>query len=519
MQTSTKVVKSSKKQTPVMSQKQLDAIAELKKYYPELQEDLVINGNLNLADRYIEMLPDNLVVNGSLDLRSACRFDELPNNLVVKGNLYLCDDFEIKYPEKMEVHGSISVVHGEDLPANFIVGDDLILSEYTDTLPENLTVKGSLSLKGTRINELPIGLKVLGNLDLSELPITSLPEDLYVGGNLKCYKTKLKGFPRTVFVGMGLDISHTDIKVFPSQFKVINGDLSIDKTRIKYLPDNLKVCGTFWASDSSLVELPENLHVSNYLQLEGSVISEWPKGLVADECIDMARCPLETLPDGLHVNGQLDIGGTNIKQLPKDLIVNRTLRITDGSVEKLPPFVNAGSLHLPAGRVKRDILPEGFTLTGDLSLWIIDDKETPDPIILPNNMKIGGNLCLQSSRQKSLPKNLFVGGDLDMRNQAEIKSLPDGLKVGGKLKLGRHWEIIKDFLLGNLSIDGTVEMPFEEYRMGYAMSYHVSEAIMARVSRKGDIVTLSPEPKKAPKNQDGGELSEAPTKAKVLAKA
>jgi hypothetical protein len=519
MQTSTKVVKSSKKQTPVMSQKQLDAIAELKKYYPELPDDLVVNGNLNLSDRYIEMLPDNLVVNGSLDLRLTCRFNELPNNLVVKGNLYLNDDFEVKYPEKMEVQGSISVVHPEDLPENFVVGDDLIVSEYADFLPDNLTVKGSLSLKGTRIKELPAGLKVFGNLDLTDLPITSLPEDLYVGGSLKCGKTKIKSVPSTVFVGRGLDIADTDVKVFPSQFKEIHGDLDIAKTRIKYLPNNLKIYGTLWATQSALIELPENLYVDKYLYLEDTVVSVWPKGIVVGECLELSECAIESLPDGLHVNGQLDISRTSIKELPKDLIVNRSLTITDGSIEKLPSFLNVGSLHLPAGRVKRDILPDGFSITGDLSLWIFDEKEKPDPIILPDNMKVGGNFSFHSSLQKSIPKNLYVGGDLNIQSIEDLKSLPEGLKVGGTLKLGRHWDIIKDFLLGNVSIDGTVEMQHEDYRLGYAMSYRVSEDIMARLSRNGNVVTLKPAIKEAPKNQDGGELSPAPVKSKVLAEA
>src|SRR5581483_6679514 len=112
MQSTTKVVYSPKIQNPgKMNQKQIDAIAELKKYYPGLSNDLVINGNLNLADRYISTLPDNLTINGSLDLRSACYLEQLPENLIVKGNLYIdYHNLEHPLPVSLQVLGQLAEV-------------------------------------------------------------------------------------------------------------------------------------------------------------------------------------------------------------------------------------------------------------------------------------------------------------------------------------------------------------------------------------------------------------------------
>ncbi len=53
-----------------------------------------------------------------------------------------------------------------------------------EKLPDNLSVGGSLDLKGTGITELPDNLSVGGSLDLKGTGITELPDNLSVGGGL-----------------------------------------------------------------------------------------------------------------------------------------------------------------------------------------------------------------------------------------------------------------------------------------------------------------------------------------------
>lgn len=465
----TKVVYSPKIQNPgKMSQKQLDAIAELKKYYPTLSKDLVIDGNLNLADRYVTMLPDNLTVNGSLDLRYCSYLERLPENLNIKGNLYIDScDLEEKIPVSIQVNGQISVVSGNDIPEGLNVGGDLMVSKYTSFLPDNLTIGGSLNLMETKIKQLPAGLKVYGNLCLNKLPITSLPADLYVGGNLECYKTSIKNIPESVFIGGGLNISETEVRVFPKQLKEVNGCVSINGCRIKRLPDNLVIHGSLYAEGSALVELPKNLQVDNFLYLQNTGIEELPDDLVVRGTIDLRDCPIEKLPAGLKVNGSLDISGTLIKELPADLIVNESLHINDSLIEKLPAFVNAGCLDISAGKVPMDILPENFSVTGDLRLWFSDD-EKPEPLTLPANMKIGGDLNMSGSRQKEWPKNLYVGGDVSF-GKSDIKYLPLDATIKGKMILHEDLQYGTSILLGLISSDSQVPYPVVVSRHELAM--------------------------------------------------
>jgi hypothetical protein len=100
--------------------------------------------------------------------------------------------------------------------------------------------------------------------------------------------------------------------------------------------------------------------------------------------------------------------------------------------------------------------------------------------------------------------------------QSDAKRLPEGLKVGGILKHIRQYDIIQDFLTGELSIDGTVEMSYENYRMGSVGVMYKKDEIYNRVARKGDIVTLAPAKKEAPANQDGVKMRTARCKAASL---
>jgi len=527
MQTSTKVVNSSKKQTPVkMSQKQLDAIAELKKYYPALSEDLVINGNLNLSEKDISMLPDNLTINGSLDLRCCCEMEEFPENLVVKGNIYLDSDFEHRYNTTMQVFGQMSEVDTDELPDNFTVGGDLVIDSCSKKLPNNLTVGGSLNLKGSKITELPRGLKVMGNLNCDALPLKSLPDDLYVGGNLDLFKTLIKNIPTSVFIGGGLDIAHTAIRVFPKQLTKVNGCLRMTKVGIKYLPDNLVIEGSFYAEDAALVELPKNLQVGGWLDVSNCVIEELPEGLIVGGGIDIKGCPIERLPDNLHVGGHLDISDTLITELPEGLIVNTNLYINRCDIQKLPPMVNAGTLYLSAVYVNREIIPEGFSITGNLDLTVYSDvkDKQPEPLILPANIKIGGNLDLDNSFQKRWPKNLYVGGNIEI-GRSEISTLPEDLTLNGKIiftkPMNYDTSIISKALLGSWDISYSVVVPKDRYRMATAALIGNMDWLKDRIKAYSETqIEILPSPKEVKQQMEEGlSLISSGTKRKSVATA
>lgn len=52
------------------------------------------------------------------------------------------------------------------------------------SLPDNLTVRGNLDLRGTAITELPNNLTVRGSLYIDGAQITALPDNLIVDGEI-----------------------------------------------------------------------------------------------------------------------------------------------------------------------------------------------------------------------------------------------------------------------------------------------------------------------------------------------
>jgi hypothetical protein len=96
-------------------------------------EDLNVEGDLDLSYTSITSIPDNLQVGGHLDLENT-NIETLPDNLKVGGFL--------------------------DLDNSLIT-----------SLPDNLKVGGTLNIKNTDIKTLPNNLQVGGFLDLINTPI------------------------------------------------------------------------------------------------------------------------------------------------------------------------------------------------------------------------------------------------------------------------------------------------------------------------------------------------------------
>ena len=78
---------------------------------------------------------------------------------------------------------------------------------------------------------------VKGDLDLYSTKIKSLPEDLKVGGDLSLEGTKIKSLPEGLVVG---------------------GSLNLHGTKITSLPNDLKVKGTVYGSNNKM-KVPEGI--------------------------------------------------------------------------------------------------------------------------------------------------------------------------------------------------------------------------------------------------------------------
>ena len=119
--------------------------------------ELIVNGNLNLAYKNITTLPEGLQVGGNLSLTKCTSLTSLPDAFMVGGNLGLTGCSNIT-----------------SLPDGLKVGGDLYLTGCTNLmcLPEGLKVGGNLYLTGcTNLTSLPDGLKVEGDLFAANTPL------------------------------------------------------------------------------------------------------------------------------------------------------------------------------------------------------------------------------------------------------------------------------------------------------------------------------------------------------------
>ena len=113
---------------------------KLKNDIPLTEEDLDIEGDLDLTNSNIESLPEGLEVSGDLILSYCENINSLPEGLIVRGNLHLS------------------------------------YSNIT-SLPKGLKVGGSLYIQRTKIKSLPEGLEVGGYLNINTTPLTKYTDD------------------------------------------------------------------------------------------------------------------------------------------------------------------------------------------------------------------------------------------------------------------------------------------------------------------------------------------------------
>ena len=217
---------------------------------------------------------------------------------------------------------------------------DLYLAYCTGitSLPEGLTVGGSLDLRYAGITSLPEGLIVGGFLDLEDVTgITSLPKDLTVGGYLYLQGTGITSLPDGLTVGGPLYLENcTGITSLPEGLTV-GGSIYLSGTSITSLPDGLTVGGDLDLRDTSITSLPDGLTVGGDLDLRDTSITSLPEGLTVEGSLDLENCTgITSLPEGLTVGGYLNLRGTGITSLPEGLTVGGSLYLRGTDITNTP---------------------------------------------------------------------------------------------------------------------------------------------------------------------------------------
>ena len=130
------------------------------------------------------------------------------------------------------------------------------------------------------------------NLELSGTGLESLPDNLQVRGALTISYSKIKKLPDNLIVNGIFRANGSIIKELPENSK-FKRSIFLSDSAIEKLPENLSVVGDLkLTSCRHLTTLPDNLSVSGSLMLNGSTITTLPKNLVVGGDLDVSRTPI-----------------------------------------------------------------------------------------------------------------------------------------------------------------------------------------------------------------------------------
>ena len=266
----------------------------------------------------------------------------------------------------------------------------------------------------------PNGLEIRSDLtfdDLDDADLEYLPEGVKIDGSFILGFSHIKSLPRGLHIGKDFTVHGTPLGAKPLELPedlFVGGNLTFHREGATRLPQKFEVGGSVDLSFTAISELPENWHVKGDLALSRNE-------------------SIAQLPKGLRVDGGLIIDKTKIEALPDDLQVGKSqsigepsfyLRETNGLAIPETIDVIEGSV---VGNYSDIKLHEGLHICGDLNLfrWRGDR--------LPDDLRIDGKLDLTGSRDiTELPKGLVVGGYLVLHD-TNIAELPADLQVGGKI--------------------------------------------------------------------------------------
>jgi len=173
-----------------------------------------------------------------------------------------------------------------------------LLLKYNNFTEDDLNVSRGLYLPRDVVN-LPDGLRIGGDLDLNTTNIKKLPNNLYVRFNLW-----------------------------------------IEDSNIEYLPESLNVGGNIYAANSNLKKISKKLRLGNSLNIDNTEIQQLPDNLLVSGDLSMRNCAkLLILPVGLDVGGNLDLHNSSVKVLPSDLKVGKDLDLYKTNVDILPKSI------------------------------------------------------------------------------------------------------------------------------------------------------------------------------------
>lgn len=159
----------------------------------------------------------------------------------------------------------------------------------------------------------------------STIPLEKLPDNLQLNYLSIRRDSKLKSLPNNLTVNT-LTISSEQITKLAHNLTVIR-QLDASFSNITELPDDLCVRNLDMSS-SKLMHIPKSIKHFNYLNLSScNNLKKLPDNLVISNILNISYSNIRTLPKKLHTRS-LFIKNTKIKVLPLDLIVTDYIYIS-----------------------------------------------------------------------------------------------------------------------------------------------------------------------------------------------
>lgn len=281
--------------------------------------------------------------------------------------------------------------HVSDLPPNFTVEGDLILTDFPElVLPPNLTIKGTLNLQGSGIKSLPLDLTVGEEIILEGSLIQHLPDRL-TATKISLLYTEVSSFGSDLFI----QVLKTDsARAFTNKFKCDRLHLNNTKQLEMDLSNvDVQTVAINYGSSSKLSHLKNlkcsllNMHSQNCtLRLSDSIIKK-------------LRC------SGSSTYLKLE-GSVSCERVTLDFIRNRdakpiTLELIGSGVQELVMRTTAQELGGP-----------GIKLLGNFAVQQLDAKNYHARLALPENCLVYQDVIVSEGIEIKIPETFCCLGSI-----------------------------------------------------------------------------------------------------------
>jgi hypothetical protein len=200
-----------------------------------------------------------------------------------------------------------------------------------------------------------------------------------------------------------LVLEDSPLEELPLGLTQVEGDLTLINTKIKTLPDNLKIAGSLYLDNSPILYLPSNLKVNGSAAVyNAKYLTHLGENITVPLLTIIGAKNLKTLPQSLKVETSIFVGGSKNFSIPENLQVERLI-VAQSIISKIPNSLQVSELNLMESTIKSGKLPENLTLK-TLNLYRVEGLKR-----LPSGLTVRGEVRLDDSEVEEIPPGTKIG--------------------------------------------------------------------------------------------------------------